>query len=135
NIEAAEALASGERAASTQQLVKTSTPGKTKCEAVAELLNIPLQHHVKSIALTVENEGKKSYFLLLLRADHELNEIKVNKVPGLKEFRFSTEAEIGEVYGTVPGYLGPIGTKLPVTVLADRTVANMADFVCGANEE
>ncbi len=134
NIEAAEALASGARAASTQELVKTSTPGKTKCEAVAELLNIPLQHHVKSIALTVENEGKKSYFLLLLRADHELNEIKVNKVPGLKEFRFSTEAEIGEVYGTVPGYLGPIGTKLPVTVVADRTVANMADFVCGANE-
>ncbi|WP_027867902.1 proline--tRNA ligase [Massilia alkalitolerans] len=134
NIEAAEALASGARAASTQELVKTSTPGKTKCEAVAELLNIPLQHHVKSIALTVENEGKKSYFLLLLRADHELNEIKVNKVPGLKEFRFSTEAEIQEVYGTVPGYLGPIGTKLPVTVVADRTVANMADFVCGANE-
>ncbi len=134
NIEAAEALASGARGAATQALTKTSTPGKTKCEAVAELLNIPLQHHVKSIALTVENEGKKSYFLLLLRADHELNEIKVNKVPGLKEFRFSTEAEIQEVYGTVPGYLGPIGTKLPVTVVADRTVANMADFVCGANE-
>ena len=134
NIEAAEALVSGERGAATQQLTKTSTPGKTKCEAVAELLNIPLQHHVKSIALTVENEGKKTYFLLLLRADHELNEIKVNKVPGLKEFRFSTEAEIQEVYGTVPGYLGPIGTKLPVTVVADRTVANMADFVCGANE-
>ncbi|MCA1857968.1 proline--tRNA ligase [Massilia oculi] len=134
NIEAAEALASGERAAPTQELTKTSTPGKTKCEAVAELLDIPLQHHVKSIALTVEAEGKKTYFLLLLRADHELNEIKVNKVPGLKEFRFSTEAEIGEAYGTVPGYLGPINTKLPVTVVADRTVANMADFVCGANE-
>jgi prolyl-tRNA synthetase len=134
NIEAAEALAVGERAAGTQPLTKTSTPGKTKCEAVAELLGIPLQHHVKSIALTVENEGKKSYFLLLLRADHELNEIKVSKVPGLKEFRFSTEAEIVEAYGTVPGYLGPIGTKLPVTVVADRTVANMADFVCGANE-
>ncbi|MCC2956739.1 proline--tRNA ligase [Massilia sp. IC2-477] len=134
NIEAAEALAGGERGAATQQLTKTSTPGKTKCEAVAELLSIPLQQHVKSIALTVENEGKKTYFLLLLRADHELNEIKVNKVPGLKEFRFSTEAEIQEVYGTVPGYLGPVGTKLPVTVVADRSVANMADFVCGANE-
>ena len=134
NIEAAEALAGGERGAATQELVKTSTPGKTKCEAVAELLSIPLQRHVKSIALTVENEGKKNYFLLLLRADHELNEIKVNKVPGLKEFRFSTEAEIQEVYGTVPGYLGPINTKLPVTVVADRSVATMADFVCGANE-
>ncbi|QOY93993.1 proline--tRNA ligase [Massilia sp. UMI-21] len=134
NIEAAEALAGGERAAGTQSLTKTSTPGKTKCEAVAELLGIPLQQHVKSIALTVENEGKKSYFLLLLRADHELNEIKVSKVAGLKDFRFSTEAEIVEVYGTVPGYLGPINTKLPVTVVADRSVANMADFVCGANE-
>jgi prolyl-tRNA synthetase len=134
NIEAAEALAGGERGAATQPLTKTSTPGKTKCEAVAELLNIPLQQHVKSIALTVENEGKKNYFLLLLRADHELNEIKVSKVAGLKDFRFSTEAEIQEAYGTVPGYLGPIGTKLPVTVVADRSVANMADFVCGANE-
>jgi len=134
NIEAAEALAVGKRAAPTQELTKTSTPGKTKCEAVADMLNIPLQQHVKSIALTVENEGKKSYFLLLLRADHELNEIKVSKVAGLKEFRFSTEAEIVEAYGTVPGYLGPIGTKLPVTVVADRAVANMADFVCGANE-
>lgn len=134
NIEAAEALAIGARAAGSQQLVKTSTPGKTKCEAVAELLGIPLQQHVKSIALTVENEGKKNYFLLLLRADHELNEIKVSKVAGLKDFRFSTEAEIGEVYGTVPGYLGPINTKQPVTVVADRSVANMADFVCGANE-
>ncbi|SFD18426.1 proline--tRNA ligase [Massilia yuzhufengensis] len=134
NMEAAEALAIGERLAAAQALTKTSTPGKTKCEAVAELLNIPLQQHVKSIALTVENEGKKTYFLLLLRADHELNEIKVSKVAGLKDFRFSTEAEIQDVYGTVPGYLGPIGAKLPLTVVADRTVANMADFVCGANE-
>src|SRR5690606_5561908 len=74
NIEAAEALADGERGAATQALTKTPTPGKTKCEAVAELLDIPLQQHVKSIALPVEDEGKKSYFLLLLRADHELNE-------------------------------------------------------------
>jgi len=134
NIEAAEALALGERGAASQPLTKTSTPGKTKCEAVAELLNIPLQHHVKSIALTVEKEGKKEYWLLLLRVDHELNEIKVTKVEGLKDFRFSTEAEIQEAYGTVPGYLGPINTRLPVKVVADRTVANMADFVCGANE-
>ena len=134
NMEAAEALAIGERGAATQPLTKTSTPGKTKCEAVAELLNLPLQQHVKSIALTVEQEGKKTYFLLLLRADHELNEIKVSKVEGLKDYRFSTEAEIQEVYGTVPGYLGPIATKLPVTVVADRTVANMSDFICGANE-
>ncbi|MDY0961486.1 proline--tRNA ligase [Massilia sp. CFBP9026] len=135
NMEAAEAIASGARGAATQALTKTSTPGKTKCESVAELLNLPLAQTVKTIALTVESEeGKKSFWVLLLRGDHELNEIKVSKVAGLKDFRFSTEAEILEVFGTVPGYLGPINTKLPVNVVADRTVANMADFVCGANE-
>ena len=134
NMEAAEAVASGERAPATQALAKTPTPGKTKCEAVAELLGLPLSQTVKTIALTVENDGKKTFWVLLLRGDHELNEIKVSKVEGLKDFRFSTEAEILEVFGTVPGYLGPVGTKLPVTVVADRTVANMADFVCGANE-
>jgi len=135
NMEAAEAVASGERGAATQALTKTPTPGKTKCEAVAELLGLSLSQTVKTIALTVENEGKKQYWVLLLRGDHELNEIKVSKVEGLKDFRFSTEAEILEVFGTVPGYLGPINTRLPVNVVADRTVANMADFVCGANEE
>lgn len=135
NMEAAEAVASGERGAATQTLTKTPTPGTTKCETVAALLGVNLAQTVKTIALTVENDGKKSYWVLLLRGDHELNEIKVGKVDGLAGHRFSTEAEILEVFGTVPGYLGPVGTKLPVTVVADRTVANMADFVCGANEE
>lgn len=135
NMEAAEAVASGERAAATQTLTKTPTPGTTKCETVAALLGVNLAQTVKTIALTTENDGKKSYWVLLLRGDHELNEIKVGKVDGLAGHRFSTEAEILEVFGTVPGYLGPVGTKLPVTVVADRTVANMADFVCGANEE
>ena len=135
NMEAAEAVATGTRGAATQELAKTPTPGKTKCESVAELLGLQLSQTVKTIALTVESEeGKKSYWVLLLRGDHELNEIKVSKVAGLKDFRFSTEAELLEVFGTVPGYLGPINTKLPVNVVADRTVANMADFVCGANE-
>ncbi|GAA0414468.1 proline--tRNA ligase [Massilia aurea] len=135
NMEAAEAVASGERAAATQTLTKTPTPGTTKCETVAALLGVNLAQTVKTIALTVENDGKKSYWVLLLRGDHELNEIKVGKVEGLTGYRFSSEAEILEVFGTVPGYLGPVGTKVPVTVVADRTVANMADFVCGANEE
>ena len=138
NMEAAEALAIGERGAATQAMTKVPTPGRTKCEMVAEQLGLPLSQTVKTIALTVENEeeGKvsKQYFMLLLRGDHELNEVKVNKVPGLGTYRFSTEAEIAEVYGTVPGYLGPVAPKQPVTIVADRTVANMADFVCGANE-
>jgi prolyl-tRNA synthetase len=135
NIEAAEAVAAGTRPAASAALAKTSTPKAAKCEDVAKLLNIDLKQTVKTIALTVEKEdGKKEYFMLLLRGDHELNEIKAGKVPGLAQNRFSTEAEIQEVYGCVPGYLGPIGTKAPVTVVADRTVANMADFVTGANE-
>jgi len=137
NMEAAEALPLvAERGAATQALEKTSTPGMAKCEQVADFLKLPLARTVKSIALTVDQEeGGREYWLLLIRGDHELNEVKVNKIPGLGAFRFSSDAEIAEVYGTVPGYIGPIGTKLPVKVVADRTVANMADFVCGANDK
>lgn len=140
NMEAAEALPlAASRAAATLPLTKTSTPNTTKCETVAELLKLPLSQTVKTIALTVEKEvdGKqvKENWMLLIRGDHELNEVKVGKVPGLATHRFATEAEILECYGSIPGYLGPIGTKQPVKVVADRTVANMADFVCGANEE
>jgi prolyl-tRNA synthetase len=139
NMEAAEALAlAAARAPAGAALCKTSTPDTVKCETVAALLNLPLSQTVKTIALTVEKEvgGKqvKENWMLLIRGDHELNEVKVGKVPGLAAHRFATEAEILECYGTIPGYLGPIGTKAAVTVVADRTVANMADFVCGANE-
>ncbi|WP_371767109.1 proline--tRNA ligase [Massilia sp.] len=139
NMEAAEALPLiAQRGAAAQPLTKVATPKTTKCEDVAKLLGIGLDQTVKSIALTVEKDvdGRqvRENWLLLLRGDHELNEVKVTKVPGLKDFRFASEAEIQEAYGTVPGYLGPIGTKQPVNIVADRTVANMADFVCGANE-
>jgi prolyl-tRNA synthetase len=74
-------------------------------------------------------------WLLLVRGDHDLNEVKAGKVPGLKAgYRFATVAEIDDHFGCKPGYLGPVGTKKPVKVIADRTAANMADFVCGANE-
>jgi prolyl-tRNA synthetase len=140
NMEAAEALPlAAARAAASAPLTRTATPGATKCESVAEMLKLPLAQTVKTIALTVEKEvaGKPvlENWMLLLRGDHELNEIKVGKVAGLAGHRFATEAEIQACYGSIPGYLGPIGTKLPVTIVADRTVANMADFVCGANEE
>ncbi|MCU6432349.1 proline--tRNA ligase [Undibacterium sp. Jales W-56] len=140
NMEAAEAMPLfAQRQTATQALTKTPTPGKAKCEDVAALLSIPLQSTVKSIVLTVETEEKdkisKQVWLLLLRGDHELNEIKASKVPGLANYRFATEEEIVEHFGTKPGYLGPINTKLPVKVVADRTVAMMGDFVCGANEE
>lgn len=137
NMEAAEAGALiPTRGAATQPLVKTPTPGKAKCEDVARLLNLPLSQTVKSIVLTVDTEGgEKEIWLLLLRGDHDLNEVKASKVPGLGAWRFASEAEIVEWFGTKPGYLGPIGTKKPIKVVADRTVVNMSNFVCGANAE
>ena len=137
NMEAAEALAvNASRAAQAESLIKTATPGKAKCEAVAQLLQLPLERTIKSLVLTVEKEAPadKEVWLLLLRGDHELNEIKASKIAGLANYRFANETEIVEWFGTPPGYLGPIGTKKPVKVVADRSVANMSDFVCGANE-
>jgi len=69
-----------------------------------------------------------------VRGDHALNETKAGKLPGLKDgFRFATVAEIESHFGCKPGYLGPIQTVKPVKVVADRTVAAMSDFICGAN--
>ena len=136
NIETAEALSLIEkRAAASQEMATVATPGQSKCEDVAKFLKRPLEQTVKSIVLAVDQEGGAKLFLLLLRADHELNEVKASKVPGLTDFRFATEAEIIDYFGTPPGYLGPVKTKKPLTVVADRTVANMSDFICGANQE
>ncbi len=143
NMEAAEALAPLTAAVpASQALTKTPTPGSATCAEVAQLLGLPLTRTVKSLVLTVETEANaakgivpaKSVWLLLLRGDHDLNEVKASKVPGLANYRFSTEAEIIEHFGTPPGYLGPIGTVKSVRVVADRSVAVMSDFVCGANE-
>ncbi|MCY7387498.1 MAG: proline--tRNA ligase [Burkholderiales bacterium] len=143
NIELAEALPLlTTRASPAQAMMKTSTPGRAKCEDVATLLNLPLAQTVKSIVLAAEKADEKGnplaaeVWLLLLRGDHELNEIKAAKIAGLnKGFRFATESEIVEHFGCKPGYLGPIGLKKPVQLVVDRTVANMRDFVSGANEE
>ncbi|MCJ0765058.1 proline--tRNA ligase [Variovorax terrae] len=141
NMEKAEALApAGPRPAPGQALVKTPTPGKSTCADVAELLGLPLQRTVKSLVLATDtlNEAgevaRTQVWLLLLRGDHDMNEVKVGKVPGLEGFRFATVAEIESHFGCKPGYLGPIGLKQPVKIVADRDVAVMADWICGANE-
>jgi prolyl-tRNA synthetase len=142
NIELAEALPLlSERAAPTQAMVRTPTPGKATCEDVAALLGLPLTRTVKSLVLATDAKDEagvvtaSTLWLLLVRGDHALNEVKAGKLPGLKDgFRFASAAEIEAHFGCKPGYLGPVGTRLPVKVIADRTVANMADFVCGANE-
>ena len=142
NIELAEALSLiAERAVPSQALAKTPTPGKSTCADVAALLGLPLAQTVKSLVLAtdqVNDKGdilKTTVWLLLVRGDHSLNEIKAGKVDGLRDgFRFATVAEIEDHFGCKPGYLGPLRTLKPVRLVADRTVAAMSDFVCGANE-
>ena len=137
NIEAAEAVApSKPRNLPAQALTKTATPNKTRCDDVAEFLGMSLTDTVKSIVLSVEKEeGEREIWLLLVRGDHELNEVKAGKLPGMGPFRFASDTEILEHFGCKPGYLGPINTPKPVKIVADRTVAQMSDFICGANEE
>jgi prolyl-tRNA synthetase len=141
NMEKAEALApAGPRPAATQAMTKTATPGKSTCAAVAELLGLPLKNTVKSLVLATDSlneQGevvKTQVWLLLLRGDHDMNEVKVSKLPGLQAFRFATLGEIEEHFGCLPGYLGPIGLKKQVQIVVDRDVAVMSDWVCGANE-
>jgi prolyl-tRNA synthetase len=139
NVEAAEAVAPVvARAAPSQSLERVATPGRAKCEDVAQFLGIPLEQTIKSIVLAVDSEADTEagpqIWLLLLRGDHQMNEIKVRKISGLARFRFATEAEIVDSFGTKPGYLGPLDTVKPVRLLVDRTVAAMSDFVTGANQ-
>ncbi len=126
-----------QRSAPSAALKLEPTPGAAKCEAVAQLLGVSLTQTIKSIVLATDRKDQPSQvWLLLLRGDHELNEIKTGKIPGLNHgFRFATENEIVEHFGCKPGYLGPVKTKLPVKVIADHTVAKMHDFICGANQE
>ncbi len=140
NIELAEApCLLAERAAPAEALQKTATPDAPKCELVADQLGRPLTDTVKSIVLAtdpVDGKGEVKIWLLLLRGDHELNEIKTAKLPGFENgYRFATEEEIVDHFGCVPGYLGPLNTRKPVNIIVDRTVANMSDFICGANDE
>lgn len=137
NVELAEALApSAPRPAATLAMEKVHTPGKMACADVAQFLAVPLDRIVKSIAVVSEKQdGSKTFALLLLRGDHELNEVKASKIDALSPFRFATDEEVIERLGCKPGFIGPVGIdRDKVLVFADRSVANLADFVCGANE-
>ena len=138
NIELAEATCLiSERAAPTEQLVEVHTPNANKCELVAGQLELPLAQTVKSVVYhTTDDDGKEQICLLLVRGDHDVNEVKASKLDALKnDYRLATEEEIREYFGTNPGFLGPINTLKPIQIIADRTVANMSDWVCGANKE
>jgi prolyl-tRNA synthetase len=127
NVELAEAMATEARKAPKEQMLKVPTPGKTRCEDVAQLLKIDLKRTVKAVALMHDDV----FHLLLVRGDHDLNEIKAQKVIGA--FRFASDKEIESALGCKAGYIGPVGAK--ARIVADRAVAAMSDFVCGANQE
>jgi prolyl-tRNA synthetase len=131
NVELAEAVAPAEpRRGPQEHMKKVPTPGKTRCEDVAELLGLPLARTVKAIAVMHD----QAFCLLLIRGDHTLNEIKTAKIPFLDPFRFATDQEVEDHLGCRPGYIGPVGASKDIPVIADRAVAAMSDFVCGANE-
>ena len=131
NVELAEAVApQSPRGPAAQKMQKVPTPGMTTCEEVTAMLGLPLSQSVKALAVMHED----SMFMLLVRGDHQLNETKVAKLPGLNPFRFASEKEIEARIGCRPGYIGPVALPREITVIADRSVAAMNDFVCGANE-
>lgn len=151
NVELAEAIYPAEmRGAATMEMKKVATPGAKSIDEVCAFLGVSAKQVVKSIAV-IDEAG--CFTLLLLRGDHQLNEIKTRKILG--EFRFATEEEIEQNIGCRPGYIGPVPNFEPesarlepffegggngknfkgdVKILADRSVATMSDFVCGANE-
>lgn len=130
NVELAEAVAPGSRAAAAEAMREVDTPKQTACEDVAKLLEVPVSKTVKSVALMVDDV----FTLALLRGDHQLNEVKFGKVPGVQEFRLATEEEIRAHLSCPPGFIGPVGVASNVRVIADSTVASMSDFICGANK-
>jgi len=130
NVEKAQAAEPAPRGAATEAMTKVATPTQKTCEDVAVLLGLPLQRTVKSVAVMTE----AGFVLALVRGDHAVNEIKLGKVAGMADYRLATEAEILAHLGSEPGFLGPIGAKQAIRVVADRDVAAMADFVVGANE-
>lgn len=136
NVEMAEALPpSHQRAAPGETMHEVETPKQTTCEDVAALLTIGVERTVKAVALMAIDGGGQTHFqLLLLRGDHSLNEVKTGKLEGLSNFRFATEEEIRANLNCPPGFIGPVGVAANVRVIADRTVAAMSDFVCGANK-
>ncbi len=161
NVELAEAVSPGERPAPSETVRDIDTPTQKTCEDVAALMEIPLQRMVKTVAICVDSEDPQ-FVVALVRGDHVVNEIKLAKLPGLADYRLATEQEIGAALGSTPGFLGPVGlqtvveiqaqdlprnlvqvdsstkvlpqVKRRVRVIADRSVAALADFVVGANK-
>lgn len=135
NVELAEAITLTKRQAPTVAMQEVDTPKQTACADVAALLNISVTQTVKAIAFMVKQaDGSSRFYLALLRGDHNLNEVKLGKLEGMADFRLATEEEIRAHLNCPPGFIGPVNVAANVTVIADKSVAAMSDFVCGANK-
>jgi len=132
NVELAEAVSPvSPRSTPTQPMQKIATPGKHSIEEVCDFLQVPAEKTLKTLLLEGSDGGVVA---LLLRGDHQLNEVKAGKLMQLAEpLRFASDAQIMAAAGCKAGSLGPVG--LDITIIADRAVAAMSDFVCGANED
>jgi prolyl-tRNA synthetase len=132
NVELAEAVSPATpRPAPTEAMQKVATPGKHSIEEVCEFLKFPAHRIVKTLLMEGHDGGVVA---LLLRGDHQLNEVKAGKLLQLAQpLRFASDAQIRSAAGCNAGSLGPVG--LSVTIIADRALATMSDFVCGANED
>ena len=132
NIEKAETLPLASPAAAEQELKKVATPGRESIEEVGKFLNVPVSQCIKT--LLVKGDDSTPVLALLIRGDHELNEIKALKLPGIQApLTLAGDAEIKTVAGCLPGSIGPLGLNIPV--YADHAVMGLNDFVCGANED
>ncbi|OQK18458.1 proline--tRNA ligase [Methyloprofundus sedimenti] len=132
NVEKAEAIMpAGERANASQALTLIDTPNQHSIEELSSFLNIAPQQCLKTLIVRGTEE---SLIALLLRGDHELNEIKAEKIEGIiTPLEFATDAEVINACQCKPGSIGPIG--LNIRIIADRSVSLLSDFVCGANQE
>lgn len=138
NIEMAEAVApAGERGAATRAISEVATPNAKTVADVASVLAQPQSLVSKTlIVYGVKTEADKTQPLvaLVLRGDHELNEIKAEKLPQVQSpLVFASEEEIRAAIGAGTGSLGPVA--MPLTVIADRSAAHLNDFICGANKD
>lgn len=134
NVELAETFAATTpRSEASVPMTKVATPNTTKCEDVASLLEHSITQMVKAIAVmrTLEEGATPEFVLILIRGDHDLNEIKAQKIVG--EFRFARDEEIVEALGCKPGYIGPVAIG-NIPVYADFAVATLSNFTCGAND-
>jgi prolyl-tRNA synthetase len=133
NIEKAEALApAGERPLATQAMTQFDTPNAKTIAELVEQHQLPIEKTVKTLFVKATEESGHALAALLLRGDHQLNEIKAEKIDIVATpLEMASEEEIRALLGAGPGSLGPVGLTLPV--IADRTVAKIADFCAGAN--